>query len=656
MVKSKLTISLLISIGIVLAMLPQIAAQCGPYDVVYVDDSSLGEAHFDTIQDAIDELNVGGTVYIGPGHYVISEPIEVLFDMTIIGTDPDEVFVDGNGTVTRVFDIWDANANLSGCSIFGSTSDGVAIRMIEECDVNVSGNAIYDNDGNGINVLIEPEDEGLDGNGDYGNTLEIDGNYIHSNGDDGINVECTSDGYESQYFAWLANRVWIRDNEIASNSDNGIDMYYTIYWYFYYVMIVDDDTITNYDYTSDIITSGNYIHDNGRHGIDSWMDVNLEYDAEVDTQQYNGVEVIVEVLFSAEGNEICDNAGYGIYSNADVEEILPEMGGNGEPVLFEFIESVAWFNKNMIIGNEMGGISVYGHSAMISNNLIKGNDMETPMDGKMPSAGILLTDCFSWILNNTVVYNYTGMQFYASESYIENNIVANNQVCGVVVEETGDLDGDDGYSYCYFSHNDIWGNFVNYQGWFDMTGTDGNISEDPIFCSEDNERLLTGSPCIDSGRSEVTILLEDDLVGYQRMMGSTVDMGCYEMPQTVWTPGWIQPLVLSASATANSLWETILGNLPPEINSELGALIDEVSALMAQAGSLSNPVYTNGVLERSTLWNRYWPCSERPFSFPIFFYIHFFIESSPTIMGKILESNCFLSTIQLMWGNLSGEK
>jgi hypothetical protein len=49
-----------------------------------------------------------------------------------------------------------------------------------------------------------------------------------------------------------------------------------------------------------------------------------------------------------------------------------------------------------------------------------------------------------------------------------------------------------------FVCNDSWGNAQNYAGCPDPTGTNGNISLDPLFCNAGNQdfRLETGSPCL----------------------------------------------------------------------------------------------------------------------------------------------------------------
>jgi hypothetical protein len=78
------------------------------------------------------------------------------------------------------------------------------------------------------------------------------------------------------------------------------------------------------------------------------------------------------------------------------------------------------------------------------------------------------------------------------------------------------------------SHNCIHGNAgSDYQGITDPTGTDGNISVDPMLV-EGDWHLGEGSPCIDAGRSSVVDPRWLDLDGEGRVAGLSVDMGADE--------------------------------------------------------------------------------------------------------------------------------
>ena len=103
-----------------------------------------------------------------------------------------------------------------------------------------------------------------------------------------------------------------------------------------------------------------------------------------------------------------------------------------------------------------------------------------------------------WLQGNTITGNSAplgGGIYYAAGSAavvkLHNNVVANN------VGGYGVYGGqNDAVATC----NDVWGNTPGNYGWncSDRTGTDGNISVDPLFCnSADGDfRLDCASPCL----------------------------------------------------------------------------------------------------------------------------------------------------------------
>src|SRR5262249_15277576 len=79
----------------------------------------------------------------------------------------------------------------------------------------------------------------------------------------------------------------------------------------------------------------------------------------------------------------------------------------------------------------------------------------------------------------------------------------------------------------------------------EMTGTNGNISADPMFAdlTQGNYHLQKGSPSIDSGDNQAPNLPDKDLDGNQRILdgdgdgNAIIDMGAYEflpLSSAVW--------------------------------------------------------------------------------------------------------------------------
>src|SRR6202007_1184047 len=95
-----------------------------------------------------------------------------------------------------------------------------------------------------------------------------------------------------------------------------------------------------------------------------------------------------------------------------------------------------------------------------------------------------------------------------------------------------------------FDHNDVFptGGGARYNGSCpDQTGSNGNISADPLFVSTDaNEQysyqLQLRSPAVDAGNNNAPDLPAEDLLGKPRIQNgkglssSIIDMGVYEYP------------------------------------------------------------------------------------------------------------------------------
>ncbi len=206
------------------------------------------------------------------------------------------------------------------------------------------------------------------------------------------------------------------------------------------------------------------------------------------------------------------------------------MGGGGI-----CCQGGATVSDNAITGNSStgpgGGIYCLG-SITITNNAITGN---TASGSYGAGGGIYCSASSPAITNNTISENTATSAggiycYYHCSPATCNNIVAFNS-SGMYTDSTGAP---------AMQHDDVYGNTAyNYSGMTNPTGTNGNISADPLYVNSagGNYSLSAGSPCINAGSNAVVVsppFLTNssgfiiDLDGNPRIVGGTVDMGCYE--------------------------------------------------------------------------------------------------------------------------------
>ena len=210
-----------------------------------------------------------------------------------------------------------------------------------------------------------------------------------------------------------------------------------------------------------------------------------------------------------------------------------------------------------------GGINCSG-SSTIRNNTITGNSANH--DG-----GGIFCNLFSYptIANNTITGNIAdakggGIFCLAASPTVVNNIITGNGASsggGLYCEHCSDYrpiimntiitfnsSGIQGPDTLPLRYNCVYGNAeYDYSGIADPTGTDGNISADPLFLSVspgpdgtwgtaddlfDDLRLQPGSPCIDAGNNaDVPAGVLLDLFGYPRLLDDPATPDC------PWAPG-----------------------------------------------------------------------------------------------------------------------
>ena len=197
-----------------------------------------------------------------------------------------------------------------------------------------------------------------------------------------------------------------------------------------------------------------------------------------------------------------------------------------------------------------GGVSCYYSSPTLTNCTISGNTANQYGGGvSCYSSFPTLTNCT--ISRNTANYHGGGVSFYYSSPKLTNCTIAHNaaDVDGGAIASDGGGSvvntliafNTSGIYYSAgapdtFHHNCVWGNDAyNYSGIPDPTGTDGNISTDPLMIAC---HLLPGSPCIDAGDNGAVGSDWTDFDGEPRIGGSQVDIGADEFYAPI-VQGWI---------------------------------------------------------------------------------------------------------------------
>ncbi|MCP4258330.1 MAG: hypothetical protein GY774_12650 [Planctomycetes bacterium] len=240
-------------------------------------------------------------------------------------------------------------------------------------------------------------------------------------------------------------------------------------------------------------------------------------------------------------------------------------------------ESSPTITKNVIVNNRGpaiaepqvisygGGIGCFGSNAVITNNIIKNNAAYAGAGVMMSEGnarvadnviygnsaaiggGVLLLES-GRLLNNTIASNDANREIpgVASNVHVEgsglgqlqivNNIICDAKSgCGLFTVGTGEI---------VIAFNDVWsntgGNYgsmdlqtreLTFDGATDRTGTDGNISQDPLFAHSEagDYHLLPDSPCISAGDPTfIAASGQTDIDGEDRVYAVRVDIGADE--------------------------------------------------------------------------------------------------------------------------------
>jgi hypothetical protein len=247
------------------------------------------------------------------------------------------------------------------------------------------------------------------------------------------------------------------------------------------------------------------------------------------------------------GAAIWVRSGYPlVYKNSIAYNSTPNTGGAISGGGVELLNNTI-FNNQAIWD---GGAIYLRATSIIKDNLIFSNQ------GGNSSSGIYLRGA-----NNSVVVGNTLFRNSAilcgsnlDIQFCDNVVVYNNIICN-------GLNSPGIYFYqntnITFKYNNVWNNSAgNYSGLPDQTGTNGNISIDPLFVRPDANdfHLQPVSTCINMGDSQyVADVNETDIDGNARILSGRVDIGADEFKD-------------NRAPTANAGHDQTFGEIPPEVS------------------------------------------------------------------------------------------
>jgi parallel beta-helix repeat protein len=228
----------------------------------------------------------------------------------------------------------------------------------------------------------------------------------------------------------------------------------------------------------------------------------------------------------------------------------------------------ATITGNTITGNmatssaTSGAGGVFISSGTLANNVISGNSATADGGGVNTATAAVVNNT---ILSNSAARNGGGVYCQNSALLIGNTIAGNSASGGggiycnasaptiantIVAFNSSGICKSGSYSPI-LRYNCVYGNpGYNYSGLADPTGTNGNISADPLLpdVPGGNAHIQPGSPCVDAGDNGVVQAGWTDMDGQARILGARVDMGADESDGTTWPQG---PTVIRVSTTGN---------------------------------------------------------------------------------------------------------
>jgi Periplasmic copper-binding protein (NosD)/Abnormal spindle-like microcephaly-assoc'd, ASPM-SPD-2-Hydin len=252
---------------------------------------------------------------------------------------------------------------------------------------------------------------------------------------------------------------------------------------------------------------------------------------------YSGAPSIQGNLISGNGSSYCGAYG-AINTSSDtgiqiLGNVISSNYGNG--IELSPSSGTTRVNQNTITQNHGYGLLTYngGGTALVVQNLISGNS-NSGFSFYYPA----VTAISNTITNNTVQCCSNSGSEISANSVSSTTVLENNLLAAV---------GDAPAFYCgsaasvpTMDNNDVFAlNSAAYGGACqDQTGSNGNISSDPLFVDllGDNFHIQSGSPAVNAGTNSAPDEPSTDMDGDARTIGGTIDIGADEYsPDTALT-------------------------------------------------------------------------------------------------------------------------
>lgn len=230
------------------------------------------------------------------------------------------------------------------------------------------------------------------------------------------------------------------------------------------------------------------------------------------------------------------------------------IGGAGAArIIGNTIENNSWSSA------AGGGMSLFAAGTpTLENNIIRGNSAYDQ------GGGIWMVNFSDALMVQNLIYNNTAIQgagiYFLVPGGNRGPLLVNNTIVGTSAASQGSAVYADGFYdhvafynnlligasgtsalYCDSTYDPTPPTLTNNDGYSPsgtglagacsaQSGTNGNISADPLFAGKTKFRLKAGSPAINAGDNAAPDLPSKDLAGKPRIVNGTVDIGAYEYP------------------------------------------------------------------------------------------------------------------------------